>query len=410
MLRDVHRVRMLAGDRLYRDHALMARLVCEERRRGDVADRIEAGDIGLAGRVGDDVAALGLHAQRLEPDILGVRHDADRDDDMAELLDGDLAVLVLDRRLHARTGDFQLVDAGRGQDRHPLLLERLLQMRGDVLVLHRHHAIEHLDDGHVRAHVVVEAGELHADRTRSDDQQPGRHLGRRHRRPVRPDPLAVGLGEGQVAGAGAGGDDDVLRLDIGLLAVLARHGQLARRGQYAGAHVHGDLVLLHQVRDALIELLRHAARALHHGLQVGADLVGDQPVILGVLHVVEDLGRAEQRLGRDAAPVEADAAQQLALDDRRLETQLRGADRRHIAAGARAEHDHVIGISQGRSPSFDMMRIWGVSPWLHRAGAAACARRPRRTRTAPASRGSFPRNAGRGARTGRRSSSRCARP
>jgi hypothetical protein len=44
----------------------------------------------------------------------------------------------------------------------------------------------------------------------------------------------------------------------------------------------------------------------------------------------------------NAAPVEADAAEVLALDDRRLEAELRGADRGHIAAGSGAEHDYVV--------------------------------------------------------------------
>jgi hypothetical protein len=55
-------------------------------------------------------------------------------------------------------------------------------------------------------------------------------------------------------------------------------------------------------------------------------------------HQVVDLGRAQQRLGRDAAPVEADAAQMLALDQRRLHAELRRADGRDIAAGTAADH------------------------------------------------------------------------
>jgi hypothetical protein len=47
-------------------------------------------------------------------------------------------------------------------------------------------------------------------------------------------------------------------------------------------------------------------------------------------------------LGRDAAPVEADAAQILALDNRGLQTQLGRADRRDIATGARTQNDHII--------------------------------------------------------------------
>ena len=57
-----------------------------------------------------------------------------------------------------------------------------------------------------------------------------------------------------------------------------------------------------------------------------------------------DLRAAQQRLGRDAAPVEADAAELVALDDRGLHAELRRADRRDIAARPAAEHDQVEGI------------------------------------------------------------------
>ena len=57
---------------------------------------------------------------------------------------------------------------------------------------------------------------------------------------------------------------------------------------------------------------------------------------------LEQLGRVEQRLGRDAADVEAGAAQRLAaLGAGGLEAQLRGADRGDIAAGAGADHQDV---------------------------------------------------------------------
>ena len=134
-------------------------------------------------------------------------------------------------------------------------------------------------------------------------------------------------------------------------ALLAFHGEAGGAGQRALAHMHRDLVLLHQVRDALVELLGDTAAAFHHRFEIGLDLAGDlEPVILGVLGVVEDLGRAQQRLGRDAAPVEADTAEQFAFDDGGLEAQLRAADRRDIAAGAASEHDDVvIGVSHDSS-------------------------------------------------------------
>ena len=62
-------------------------------------------------------------------------------------------------------------------------------------------------------------------------------------------------------------------------------------------------------------------------------------VVAGLLEQVRGL---QQRLGRDAADVEAGAAQRrVLLDDRHLQAELGGADRRHIAAGAGADHDEV---------------------------------------------------------------------
>ena len=54
---------------------------------------------------------------------------------------------------------------------------------------------------------------------------------------------------------------------------------------------------------------------------------------------VDDLGGVQQRLGRNAADVEADAAQHRpAFDQRDLEAEIGGAERGGIAAGTCAEH------------------------------------------------------------------------
>ena len=131
---------------------------------------------------------------------------------------------------------------------------------------------------------------------------------------------------------------------LGRLALASLDGDLAGRVDHRLAPDHGDLVLLHQEADAVVEPFRHRARALDHGGRIEADLLDREPVVLGVLQVVEDLGRAQQRLGRDAAPVEADAAQIFALDDRGLEAELRRADRGDVAAGPGADDDDVEGV------------------------------------------------------------------
>src|SRR3546814_12625534 len=114
----------------------------------------------------------------------------------------------------------------------------------------------------------------------------------------------------------------------------------------------GDCVLIHQEGDALAQLLRDAAAALHHRVDVGADLRRDEAIIDRMLHIMIDFGRAQQRLGRDAAPVEANAAKILALDDCGLEAHLLRADRSTLARGAGAGVDEIVGVVSPLNYSF----------------------------------------------------------
>ena len=56
---------------------------------------------------------------------------------------------------------------------------------------------------------------------------------------------------------------------------------------------------------------------------------------------VRELGVAQQRLGRDAADVEADPAPVLLLDDGDRLAELGGADRGDVPTGAGTEDDDV---------------------------------------------------------------------
>ena len=120
----------------------------------------------------------------------------------------------------------------------------------------------------INADVVVETGKFDADGARAQHQQLGWQFLGGHRVAIGPDPLAVGLGFGQVARTRARCYDNVLGGQFGGFPVLGGNGDLAGRDDLAGAHVHRDLVLFHQVSNALIELLGHPARALHDGAQI----------------------------------------------------------------------------------------------------------------------------------------------
>ncbi len=83
-----------------------------------------------------------------------------------------------------------------------------------------------------------------------------------------------------------------------------------------------DLVLLHEIGNAIRQTIGYFAAPLDHLGEVEADIVGGKPELRGVAHLTIKLRGAEQRLGGDAPPVEADAAEMLALDDCRLEAEL----------------------------------------------------------------------------------------
>jgi hypothetical protein len=173
-------------------------------------------------------------------------------------------------------GAVEFLDHGLGHDLHALLLEALLGEGGDLLVLHGQDAVHDLDHGRVGAERVVEAGEFDADGARADDQQFLRHMRRVSACLVGPDPLAVGLQPRKLAGARAGGEDDVAGRQL-LGALVGLDGDLALGGQRRLAHDHRDLVLLHQVADAGIQLLGHPAGAFHDRVEIVGDVVGLSP-------------------------------------------------------------------------------------------------------------------------------------
>jgi hypothetical protein len=162
--------------------------------------------------------------------------------------------------------------------------------------------------------------------------------------------------EGQAHGLAAGGDDGALECDdllgAGLLlpgaggffhldvvgademAVTAHGGHLAHLGHRAQPtrELADDLFL---VAAQLVDV-DHGYAEVHAKVAQVADLVHHG-------------GHVQQRLGRDAAHVQADAAQRgVAFDDHDFQAQVRRAERRRVAARAAAEHQHVA-LQVGRA-------------------------------------------------------------
>jgi hypothetical protein len=109
-----------------------------------------------------------------------------------------------------------------------------------------------------------------------------------------------------------------------------------------------DLVFLPEAFDSTRERLGDLLAAAVQRLPVEADVACDHAEVLAVAGVVVELGRAQDRLRRDAGIVEAAPAGFVALDDRGLLAQLGGADGGYIAARAPADDDLVEGV--GHAP------------------------------------------------------------
>jgi hypothetical protein len=229
---------------------------------------------------------------------------------------------------------------------------------GDVVVLDGEDAIEHLDHGDLRAERVVEVGELHADRPRADDEH-ALGLGLQvHRVGGVDDRLAVAGGEGQLLRSGAGADEDLVGGDrLGHVAagpgVVVAGGRADFKAAGAGGRRAGhdlrvtldviDLVLLEEEGDAVVERARDLPAAADHLVPVDGDVLRlDAPLLTVGDRLGVQLGIVEQRLRGDAPPVQADAAELVALDACRLHAELRAANGADVAGGAAANDDKVV--------------------------------------------------------------------
>ena len=335
------RMGMPARDQLGHHHPLVARLVRQPGRPRDIADGIKPRHTRAAKPVRHHMGALDLHPDGLKPEVLDIADDPDRRNHRVEALRRDLARL-LDMGDDAHPGRaVQLLHRRLLQNRHPLLDELLAGKGADLGILDREDAVHHLDHRRPGPQRVEEACEFNPDRPRPDDQKLLRHPWRLQRMAIAPDQIAIGLEPRQNPCPRPRGQDHRFARDQIPGPLLARHGHPQRPGQTRGAHHHLDLVLLQKMADPVRQLPGHPARPLDHGAQVIADPRRAQPEFRRAVQKVKDLGRPQHRLGRNAAPVQADSAQSLALDHDRLQPQLRRPYRRDIASGARTDHDHV---------------------------------------------------------------------
>ena len=184
--------------------------------------------------------------------------------------------------------------------------------------------------------------ELKADGAGTDDN----HLFRDglQRDPVvgRDNGFSVELHEWQFDRDGASGDEDVLGLERAVAGGGADE-HLAGLHEASEAAHDLDVTFLEQSADAHIELRDDLILIREHRRDIESDLLGtNQAVLLAVQGVLVDFGGMEESLGRDAADVEAGAAEGIVLfHESHLETELAGLDGGDIATGTGTDYDEI---------------------------------------------------------------------
>ena len=115
----------------------------------------------------------------------------------------------------------------------------------------------------------------------------------------------------QCAWSGAGCQDHVIGPVIARLPSGILDRDLPLAAQPRGAINHPHAIFLQQVRNPSGELLRYGTAKLHQFLQIDVHLTHADAQLTGMGDSVRNLSAMQQRLGWNASPVQADAAQML---------------------------------------------------------------------------------------------------
>lgn len=130
------------------------------------------------------------------------------------------------------------------------------------------------------------------------------------------DPLLIDGQAGERCGLGTGGNENVLGADRGLAALNEVDSDGVLVLECAGALDVLDVVLLEEELDTLGQTSNRRILRLHHGREVELDIADLDTAALGVVEdLVVEVRVVQERLGRNAADVQAGSAEGAALLD-----------------------------------------------------------------------------------------------
>src|SRR5690606_3946238 len=114
-------------------------------------------------------------------------------------------------------------------------------------------------------------------------------------------------------------------------------------GETTGALDDAHLTLLRHRREPAGQLADHPVLPSAQPVGIEARLAELDTVLAHLPGFLDDAGRVQQRLRRNAADVQADAAERrVALDQRHVQTEIGRAERRRVTARTGSEHDEAF--------------------------------------------------------------------
>ncbi len=304
---------------------------------GDVTHGEHAGNIGAQALVDEHPAPLHRHALLLEAHVGRVRSAADGHQ---QELGIDL-LAVLERDVHARVVLRRGGEADAEAEVDLALAERALEGLRAGLVLVGDQMGECLDDRHVGSEGLPDGGELHADDATSEHDDALGHvvevegLVGRHDAPA-------DLESRQALGVRPGREDDVLAR-VALAVDLDR----VRRHESPGALDEGHIPALDQALQALVQPTDDPVAILVHLRHVDAVEGGPHAEGVTLLGAVGDLRGVQQCLRRDAAAMQAGAAELVLVDQDDGHPEFCCPQGAGVAAAAAAE-DYQVCIGHCR--------------------------------------------------------------
>ena len=329
-------------------HALVLGLVRQHWTPDHVADGMNARDIGLV-MVIDFDPALGIsrHTGLVKTKSVRIRNTSHRHQHHVGLERFNrTARRRFGRQHHLALGFAGARHLGRQLEGEALFLQHALEVLGHIAVHARQDAVEIFDHRHLRAEPGIDRSQLEPDDPGPDHRQSFRHglefkcAGRRD------DLLLVDVDALELRHVGAGGDDDMSRLDC-----LGANTHLARCNDLSRAAEHRHLVLLEQEVDALGIAVDGLLLEAHHFAEVDGGRRNDPHLGKAVPRLVIKLRGMQQCLRWNAADIQAGAAMRRPLfDNRDLEAKLGAADGADIASGSGADDGDVKRIRHGLCP------------------------------------------------------------